>query len=105
MLNVQQAFGINGETAEKRLEEIGILSSRQTLPSDTSPKMSEASGLRLGTAWATSRGYRAEEFTEIADIICATLASKGEEHILQTMSQRVNTLASRERCEDVWANN
>jgi len=105
VLNVQHAFGINGETAEKRLEEIGILSSRQTLPSDTSPKMSEASGLRLGTAWATSRGYRSSEFEEIAEIICATLASTGDRQTRLTMSERVNALALLKRSKDVWAAN
>lgn len=98
VLNVRQMFGITGTEAENRLETIGILSSRQTLPSDTSAKMSEASGLRLGSAWATSRGYRAEDFAEITNIIISSLSSKSK----TDAAQRVRTLIAKERTEDVW---
>jgi glycine hydroxymethyltransferase len=104
VLNVKKAFDITGTVAEQRLEEIGILSSRQTLPSDISPKMADASGLRLGTAWATSRGYRALDFKEIAEIICETLSFKDDDDsMLLKLSDRVNALTGRNRSNDVWS--
>lgn len=102
VLDVKKAFGINGVTAEQRLEDIGILSSRQTLPSDESAKMTEASGLRLGTAWATSRGYRDADFKEIADIVTSMLSSDGDSTLRLELSKRVKHLISQERSHDVW---
>lgn len=101
VMDVKKAFGINGKDAEERLEKIGILSSRQTLPSDVSPKMNEANGLRLGTAWTTSRGYRATEFKDIADIICQALSSSDNVSLLN-LKDRVNALANTKRLHDVW---
>ena len=103
VLNVMKAFGINGAMAEQRLEKIGILSSRQTLPSDTSPKMAEANGLRLGTAWATSRGYRALDFKEIVEIICDTLSANDDQSKFLILADRVNALVVQERSADVWS--
>ena len=104
VLDVKKAFGIDGETAEKRLESVGILSSRQTLPSDASSKMSEAGGLRLGTAWSSSRGYRAEDFRAIAGIICETLSGAADEAQLSSLKARVNLIATRKKAHDVWGN-
>ncbi|MGB4056704.1 MAG: serine hydroxymethyltransferase [Alphaproteobacteria bacterium] len=103
VLDVQAAFGINGVDAEKRLEKIGILSNRQTLPTDASPRMADTSGLRLGTAWASSRGYCESDFKEIAQIICDVLASKGEKEMLLRCAGKVNSLALQTRKNDVWA--
>ncbi len=102
VLDVKHAFGINGTTAEQRLEQIGILTSRQTLPTDTSPKMSEANGLRLGTAWATSRGYRASHFKEVGAIISEALLSEGDHSSLSTLRERVNLLVNTTKDGDVW---
>lgn len=102
VLDVQKAFDINGATAERRLEEIGILSNRQTLPSDISPKMVDANGLRLGTAWATSRGYCESDFAEITSIICSALSSESDKTTLLTLPRRVNALIACERMSDVW---
>lgn len=101
VLDVMKAFGINGIVAEQRLEKIGILSSRQTLPSDLSPKMADCNGLRLGTAWATSRGYRTQEFKEIAKIISEALSTDNKE-TLSSLADRVNSLVECKRIHDVW---
>lgn len=69
LLNTREAFGIPGQVAEVRLEQVGILSDRQVLPSDGSARMSQASGLRIGTAWMASRGYEALEAQKIARLI------------------------------------
>src|SRR3990167_2802886 len=103
VLDVMKAFGINGAAAEQRLEKVGILTSRQTLPSDTSPKMAEANGLRLGTAWATSRGYRALDFKEIVEIICDTLSANDDQSKFLILADRVNALVVQERSADVWS--
>ena len=102
VLNVTKAFGINGTQAEEKLEKIGILSSRQSIPSDSSRKMSDAGGLRLGTAWATSRGYTQEDFREISRIIHSALSDTCDSDALEN---HVKTLTSQKRPNDVWAEN
>lgn len=103
ILDVQKHFSLSGEMAEQRLEEVNILSSRQTLPYDKSAKMSEASGIRLGTAWATSRGYEEDDFQLLGKIIIATLSSKGDKETLRHLAGQVRQLVRRQRPNDVWA--
>jgi len=105
VLDVKKSFGLTGVEAEKILEGIGMLSSRQTLPTDPSARMAETTGLRLGTAWATSRGYLAPDFREIAEIVCGALTSSGNKVRLIELSKRVGSLVSQTRNNDVWAPN
>ena len=59
---------ITGKDAEKLLDSIGITTNKNTVPNETeSPFVT--SGLRIGTPAVTSRGYKEEDMTEIADII------------------------------------
>lgn len=102
VLNVSKQFGLSGQEAEERLEKIGILTSRQTLPTDESAKMSEAQGLRLGTAWATSRGYQASDFEMIADLILDVLTKNHDDHALKTLASRVKEITAVCRPNDVW---
>lgn len=102
VLNVKGAFNISGTEAEALLEKIGILTSRQTLPSDASRKMSQSSGIRLGTAWAASRGYQPAEFTEIGEIIISALTSSAP---LNLLADRVKEIANKNRPNDIWLQN
>lgn len=64
-------FDLDGAEAEARLEEVGILANRNSLPGDTSPF--KPSGLRLGTPALTTRGMQEEEMKQIARLIYDTL--------------------------------
>jgi len=63
--------GIDGLTAEKKLEAAGILTSRSALPEDKSPY--KPSGLRLGTPAVTTRGMKEKDMKKIAEWIYRTL--------------------------------
>ncbi|MCX6350643.1 MAG: serine hydroxymethyltransferase [Bacteroidetes bacterium] len=102
VVNVKRAFGLTGSEAESRLEQIGVLSNRQSIPLDNSKKMSDASGLRIGTAWATSRGYSTSDFKEISKIIIEALSGSGEEKFLSRLSERVKALILKKKVNDVW---
>lgn len=103
VLDVKQSFGLSGAAAEQCLEKIGILTSRQTLPYDLSSKISDTGGLRLGTAWATSRGYRAVDFKKIAEIISVALSAGNDNTTLTSLAAQVKVLAACAREADVWA--
>ena len=65
-------FDIDWQQAEDRLHEVGITVNRNAVPNDPRPPM-VTSGLRIGTPALATRGFGADEFTEVADIIAEAL--------------------------------
>ncbi|MFH8295152.1 serine hydroxymethyltransferase [Streptomyces sp. NPDC018059] len=63
---------LDGQQAEDRLHEVGITVNRNAIPNDPRPPM-VTSGLRIGTPALATRGFRAEDFREVADIIAEAL--------------------------------
>ncbi len=65
MLLDLRKYGISGKELEKRLDEVHITANKNTIPNDpASPFVT--SGLRIGTAAITSRGFKEEEMDMIA---------------------------------------
>ncbi|MDP1689219.1 MAG: serine hydroxymethyltransferase [bacterium] len=64
---------INGLEAEKKLEAVGIIANRNTVPGDESPF--NPSGLRLGTPAITTRGMKEKDMKKIAELIYKVLRS------------------------------
>jgi len=64
--------GLDGKTAETRLEEVGITVNRNAIPFDERPPMNP-SGLRIGTPALTTRGLVEDDLTEIATVIATAL--------------------------------
>ncbi|MEV5241195.1 serine hydroxymethyltransferase [Streptomyces cinnamoneus] len=63
---------LDGQQAEDRLHEVGITVNRNAIPNDPRPPM-VTSGLRIGTPALATRGFGAEDFREVADIIAEAL--------------------------------
>jgi glycine hydroxymethyltransferase len=85
--------GLDGQTAEDRLEEVGITVNRNAIPFDERPPMNP-SGLRIGTPALTTRGMGEEEMTEIAEVIVAALGSDFESE-KAGLSDRTSALMDR----------
>jgi glycine hydroxymethyltransferase len=64
--------GLDGKTAESRLEEVGITVNRNAIPFDERPPMNP-SGLRIGTPALTTRGLVEDDLREVARIVTAAL--------------------------------
>src|SRR3712207_1518808 len=69
--------GLDGQTAEDRLEQVGITVNRNAIPFDERPPMNP-SGFRIGTPALTTRGMVGEDMREIARIIAAALGDDFE---------------------------
>ncbi|MDR1393897.1 MAG: serine hydroxymethyltransferase [Bifidobacteriaceae bacterium] len=63
---------LDGKQAEDLLEQVGITVNRNAVPFDPRPPM-VTSGLRIGTPALATRGFGAEEFNEVADVIATAL--------------------------------
>ncbi|REE98667.1 serine hydroxymethyltransferase [Thermomonospora umbrina] len=63
---------LTGRDAEDLLHSIGITVNRNAVPNDPRPPM-VTSGLRIGTPALATRGFTAEDFAEVADVIALAL--------------------------------
>ena len=61
-----------GKEAEHLLDEVGITTNKNAVPFDIQ-KPFVTSGIRLGTAAVTSRGFKEEDMEEVAELITLTL--------------------------------
>jgi glycine hydroxymethyltransferase len=83
---------LDGQQAEDRLHEVGITVNRNAVPNDPRPPM-VTSGLRIGTPALATRGFGAEEFTEVADVIAEAL--KPGDIDVEGLRKRITVLADR----------
>ena len=86
---------LDGQQAEDLLHDAGITVNRNAVPFDPRPPR-VTSGLRIGTPALASRGFGAEEFTEVADIIATALiagvAGTADDETLAGLRGRVRAL-------------
>jgi glycine hydroxymethyltransferase len=63
---------IDGKQTEDLLHEVGITVNRNSVPNDPRPPL-VTSGVRIGTPALATRGFGAEQFKEVAEIIAGVL--------------------------------
>ncbi len=85
---------LDGKQAEDRLHSIGITVNRNAIPFDPRPPM-VTSGLRIGTPALATRGLQEADFTEIGEIIVATLSPGDFESRKAELSERTAAIADR----------
>jgi len=81
-----------GKEAEHLLDEVGITCNKNAIPYDKQ-KPFVTSGVRLGTAAVTSRGFNADDLREVAKLISLTL--KDFEANKDEVKRRVNALCEK----------
>jgi len=89
------AATLDGRQAEDRLAAIDITVNRNAVPFDPRPPM-VTSGLRIGTAALATRGFGADAFAEVGDVIarCLTL-DDADADSLALLRKQVRELADR----------
>ncbi len=68
VLDVYTSIGITGKEAEEELDKIHITVNKNQIPNDTMPPL-KSSGVRIGTPAMTTKGWKEENFIELAKII------------------------------------
>ena len=84
-------LGVTGKEAEAILDTIGITCNKNTIPFDPL-KPAITSGIRLGTAAMTTRGFTYIEFQEVGEIIVEALRHKDNPEALKKLKRRVKRL-------------
>jgi len=83
---------ITGKEAENLLDTVGITVNKNTVPNETrSPFVT--SGIRIGTAAITTRGFVKEDMAEIAAVIAEAIETR--EGDLSSLKSRVETLCDK----------
>ena len=66
------SFGLTGRQAESALLDAGIVTNRNAVPNDPNGAW-YTSGVRIGTPALTTRGFGADEFDRVAELIVNVL--------------------------------
>lgn len=83
-VNVKKSVGISGKIAEKTLDKIGITCNKNSIPYDTE-KPNVTSGIRIGTAAITTRGFKEKEMEKLAYLIDEALRHYDDEAYLEKL--------------------
>ncbi|MEG0628939.1 MAG: serine hydroxymethyltransferase [Enterococcus sp.] len=81
-------FDITGREAEELLDQVHITVNKNSIPFE-SKSFRETSGVRIGTAAITSRGFKEEDAKRVAELIVEALRSKGDEAKLDEVRKAV----------------
>jgi len=93
LLNVK-SLGLTGKVAEHVLDEVAITTNKNTIPYDTE-KPFVTSGVRVGTAAITSRGFKEEDAIEVGKIIALVLKNPEDAAVKEEARKRVDALTAK----------
>ena len=89
-----RGIGMTGKVADLLVSDVHITANKNTVPFDPqSPFVT--SGLRLGTAACTTRGFDEDAFREVADVIADRLLNPEDSAIEERCRERVAALCGR----------
>ncbi len=82
---------VTGKDAEKLLESVGLTVNKNSIPNEPrSPFVT--SGIRVGSAAATTRGFTADDFYQVGQLIATTVFHAEDEAMLSDVRTKVNAM-------------
>lgn len=87
-------FGLNGKEAEHLLDSVNITVNKNSIPFETLSPF-KTSGIRIGTPAITSRGFKEEDATKVAELIVKVLSNKEDADVLAQVKQEVKNLTDK----------
>lgn len=94
LIDVKSSCNITGKDAQNLLDTICITTNKNAIPGDSESPM-VTSGLRLGSAAMTTRGFTEKEFKEVGHIIAKALKNKDDEKTLTGLKDEVLALTKK----------
>ncbi|MFZ2804261.1 MAG: serine hydroxymethyltransferase [Patescibacteria group bacterium] len=94
-------WDVIGKDAELWLEQVGLSTNKNMIPFDTR-KPFDPSGLRLGTAALTTRGFDEEATKKVGQLIAKLLKSKNDPAVASEVKQKVRELADAHPIYQDW---
>src|SRR5690554_579645 len=94
LVDVKKSLGITGKIAENVLDEVAITCNKNTVPYDDEKPM-HGSGIRLGVASITTRGFKEQEVKEVALLLDRALRNYDNKEELAKMKREVIELTSK----------
>ena len=88
------SMGITGRDAEVALDDVNITANKNAIPFDTQ-KPNTTSGIRLGTAAMTTKGFKEAEFEQVGKWIAEVLKNKDDEDLKARVRNEVIALTDR----------
>ncbi|MBE6123321.1 MAG: serine hydroxymethyltransferase [Solobacterium sp.] len=88
------SLGITGREAEETLDQVHITVNKNAIPYDTL-KPSVTSGIRVGTAAMTTRGFREAEFIQVGKWISEALKNRTDHAVLERIGNEVVYMTER----------
>ena len=94
LVDIYGSVGVTGKKAENILHSVNITANKNAIPNDTQ-KPTITSGLRLGTAAITTRGFKEDELRMVARFIDKALRNKDNEEVLNEVRNDVIALMAK----------
>ena len=94
LIDVKSKFGITGKEAEVALDKINITVNKNSIPGETE-SLVKTSGLRLGSAAMTTRGFTEKDFIKVGNIIYECLNNLDNKKIQNKLKKEVLELTSK----------
>lgn len=91
LVDVKSSLDMSGKLAEELLDEAGITCNKNTIPYETE-KPFVTSGIRLGTAAMTTRGFKENEFRQVALWISRVLKHADDTGVCEEVRKEVRAL-------------
>lgn len=88
------SIGVTGKDAEEALDSINITANKNSIPFDKE-KPTITSGLRLGTAAMTTKGYDENDFRQIGKWIAEVIKNKDDESVKERIKKDVLSMTSK----------
>ncbi|MGZ8163801.1 MAG: serine hydroxymethyltransferase [Methylobacter sp.] len=86
--------GITGKAADAALGKAHITVNKNAVPNDPqSPFVT--SGIRVGTPAPTTRGFKEDQMSEIANLMCDVMENMEDERVISAVREKVSFLCSR----------
>ena len=89
LIDIKTSLNMTGKQAEDKLALVNITCNKNSIPNDTEKPM-QSSGIRLGTAAMTSKGFKEEDFVLLAQIMDKVLKCQNKNDLKQYKRAIIN---------------